>query len=258
MGLQAAHGRAAPVTGYVEQGDERGGDESPQRGVGAGAGQWWVEACQGRGVEPGRSEQAQGDRRGLGCEAGQQPEQGDRLRQVLPVQRIEGELPGGAETRTSMFLGGVRCLVEELAGVLRKPFQVVAHGPPLQQLAAQVIAREGECQRMAVEPQCQPLEVLWVSCAGSQVEEHLGGCREWQYAHGVGVAAAPDLGRGVAGRHEHGAAWAPPQPPALLEQARLVGVVEDEQPRLDGPREAVPGEIGGWAPACVCGLQLCG
>ncbi|MFG2875126.1 hypothetical protein ACGFYU_08965 [Streptomyces sp. NPDC048337] len=85
---------------------------------------------------------------------------------------------------------------------------------------------------MAVESQCQPLEVLRVPGAGGQVEEHLGGRRERQYAHRMGVAAAPDLGRGVAGRHEYGAAWTPPKPTALLEQTRLVRVVEDEQPGL--------------------------
>ena len=195
-------------------------------------------------LSPGhRHQHAQGH--GIGGEERQQPQECRRLGEPLPGQGVQRQLPGAAHQLTGLAatVSG-RSPVDDHRRLLAELAVVLVHGPRLQELVGKVGAGEREGERQTAQAlgdlpcRCQVARVR------REIAQHLGRLLQRQDAQRVPVHARspPQRRRGVAGRDEHRAAVAGPQPGTALQDRRVVGVVEDEQPGVGGVVEVVPDE----------------
>ncbi len=141
-----------------------------------------------------------------------------------------------------------RTLVQERYGIdvvaLLQGASVLGQTPRADHLMGQIAARQGEGQREPAQPVGDLRGLLRGAPVRRQIAQHLGRVLPGQHTDVVQGRPGPPMGGDLPGGDQGDARRTGAQPVAFAQDGGVVGVVDHQQPRLRGPVQPIPYEVG--------------
>ncbi|GAA2611371.1 hypothetical protein Stube_49040 [Streptomyces tubercidicus] len=200
----------------------------------------------------------QGQRQRLRSKTGQQAKQRHCLGQATRLERVERELPSTPYQVAWVYIRQeVSSLVDELDRFsFLKVAPVSVHRPRVEHLVGQESTRQRQRERQPAESVGDLGSLLERAALRRQIAQHPCGVFPRQHPDMLQLRSWPPASSRTTRRDHDDAAGAGAQPAAIPQDLGIIRVVQHQQPRLGGPVEVFPYDIGARAQAVASGQQL--